>query len=206
MRQPMTKEERRAHMIRVAKRLFQQYGYDHVTIADVIKESNIARGTFYLHFTSLEELLTCLFDEVVANAWQQIAPILEEVEDLEACTIETVHAVFRMFNHDDDSMISVFFSGGGEAYLKKREEALYEKLGGLLVQAIERRHEKLYGQAVEVDMPKVEWTVAMLISLVTNMTHYAARYVDSAEKDAFENSLIRFVVAGCKEHLAPLLK
>ncbi len=169
MRQPMTKEQRRAHILRVAKTLFQERGYDHITIADVIKESNVARGTFYLHFL-LEDLLSCLFDEVVSETWKRIAPILEEVEDVEACTIEVVHAVFRMFDNDDESMISVFFSGGGEAFLRKREEALYSKLGGLLVQALERRRTKLYGQARPLDLPKVEWTVAMLISLVANMT------------------------------------
>jgi AcrR family transcriptional regulator len=202
----MTKDERRTHIMRVAKRLFQQYGYDNVNIADVIRESNVARGTFYLHFSSLEDLLSRLFDQVVDKAWERIAPILEEVEDVEACTVETVHAVFRMFDEDDESMVSVFFSGGGEAFLRKREEAMYKKLGGLLVQALERRHEKLYGQATSVDIPKVEWTVAMLISMVANMTHYAVRYVDPADRDAFEASLVRFVVAGVKEHLAPLLK
>jgi AcrR family transcriptional regulator len=206
MRQPMTKDERRTHIMRVAKRLFQQHGYDHVNIADVIRESNVARGTFYLHFSSLEDLLARLFDQVVDKAWERIAPILEEVEDVEACTVETVHAVFRMFDEDDESMVSVFFSGGGEAFLRKREEAMYKKLGGLLVQALERRHEKLYGKARPLDVPKVEWTVAMLISMVANMTHYAVRYVDPADRDAFEASLVQFVVAGVKEHLAPLLR
>jgi AcrR family transcriptional regulator len=206
MRQPMTKEQRRAHILRVAKALFQERGYDHITIADVIKESNVARGTFYLHFSSLEDLLSCLFDEVVSETWKRIAPILEEVEDVEACTIEVVHAVFRMFDNDDESMISVFFSGGGEAFLRKREEALYSKLGGLLVQALERRRTKLYGQARPLDLPKVEWTVAMLISLVANMTHYAANHIAAEDRKAFEDSLIRFVVAGAKEHLGPLLR
>ncbi len=202
----MTKEQRRAHILRTAKALFQEEGYDHVTIADVIKRSNIARGTFYLHFSSLEDLLSTLFDEVVSETWRRIAPILEEVDDVEACTVEVVHAVFRMFDNDDESMISVFFSGGGERFLRKREEAMYKQLGGLLVQALERRHEKLYGHAKPCDLPRVGWTVAMLISLVANMTHYAAHYIQPEERSLFEASLVRFVVAGVKEHLAPLLR
>lgn len=206
MRQHMTKIERHDHILRTAKNLFQQYGYDHVTIADVIKASNIARGTFYLHFDSLEMLLTDLFEEVVNQTWARIAPFLEEIEDVEACTIEIVHAVFRMFDDDDESMIGVFFSGGGAEFMRKREEALYDKLGGLVVTALDRRHQKLYGHAdAGVSLPKTEWTVAMLVSVVANMSHYFATRVSPEDKQAFEQSLVQFVVAGLLEHLTPLM-
>lgn len=203
----MSKDERHTHILRTAKKLFQQYGYDHVTIADVIKASNIARGTFYLHFESLEMLLTALFEEVVQETWTRIAPILEEVEYVEACTIETVHAVFRMFDNDDEPMIGVFFSGGGAEFMRKREEALYDKLGGLVVKALERRHERLYGHTdAELDVPKLEWTVAMLISVVANMSHYAHTRVTPEENAQFEQSLVRFVVAGSSEHMSPFIR
>lgn len=195
MRQPMSKDERHKHILNTAKQLFQERGYDDVTIADVIAASNIARGTFYLHFASLEALLSALFDDVVDETWRRIAPILEDVSiPFQICTVEVVRAVFRMFD-DDPAMAGVFYSGGGRAFTAKKQQAMYGRLGALLVDALERRH----GQQI----PKVQWTVAMLISLVGDMSFYAVENVPIRERDAFEAHLTDFVIAGLERHLAP---
>ncbi|MBX6352757.1 MAG: TetR/AcrR family transcriptional regulator [Thermoflavifilum sp.] len=191
----MSKEERHRHILETAKRLFQERGYDKVTIADVIHASNIARGTFYLHFSSLEELLMALFEQTVEQTWKRIAPILEDLSiPFRQCTIEVVRAVFRM--HDEDpSMARVFFMGGGETFVRHRDEAMYHRLGGLLVEALRRRH--------NVDIPHLDWTAAMLIALVADMSLYAQLYVPVHERKAFEQGVIDFVLAGLRTHLAP---
>ncbi len=193
----MSKDERHAHIISTAKSLFGQYGYDHVTIADVINASNIARGTFYLHFNSLESLLTALFDQVVDETWRRIAPILNDLSiPFQTCTIEVVRAVFRMF-YDDPSMAMVFHSGGGRAFVERKQEAMFNKLGALLQDALKRRH--------GTNLDHIEWTVAMLITLVGNMPGYATLYVKASEKAAFEEKLIDFVLAGLRDHLSPII-
>jgi AcrR family transcriptional regulator len=194
----MSKDERHAHILRTAKSLFQERGYDHVTIADVIAESNIARGTFYLHFDSLESLLTALFEQVVDETWRRIAPILNDLSiPFTNCTVEVIRAVFRMFD-DDPSMGMVFHSGGGQAFVERKQEAMYDKLGGLLVDALIRRH----GAEIE----HLEWTVAMLITLVGSMSSYATLYVLASDKPAYEEKLIEFVLAGLREHLSPFFE
>ncbi len=193
----MSKEERHAHILRTAQSLFQERGYDSVTIADVIQASNIARGTFYLHFDSLESLLSALFDQVVDETWKRIAPILNDMSiPFHTCTIEVIQAVFRMFDNDP-SMGVVFHSGGGQAFVEQKQDAMFNKLGGLLVDALERRHGK--------NLHHVEWTVAMLITLVGNMSTYATMYIQSTDKPAFEEKLISFVLAGLRQHLSPIV-
>lgn len=56
-RQRMAPEERRAHILDVAQKLFFSKGWDAVTIADVLSEAAISRGGFYHHFTAKEDLL-----------------------------------------------------------------------------------------------------------------------------------------------------
>lgn len=204
MRMPMSKRERHAHILRVAKQLFVERGYDDVTIADVIKASDIARGTFYLHFDSLESLLTALFEEVVQETWQRIAPILESVEGIEACTVETVHTVFRMFDNTEDSLVEVFFSGGGAEFMRRKEEALYEHLGSLVEEAVAKRHHLLHdGQIPEAER-NLKWTVVMLVSLVANMSHYAAHQVRPETREEFEQHLVDFVLAGMMSQMQAL--
>ncbi|WP_054969604.1 TetR/AcrR family transcriptional regulator [Alicyclobacillus ferrooxydans] len=201
MRVPMTKAQRHVHILRAAKQLFVERGYDDVTIADVIKASDIARGTFYLHFDSLESLLTALFDEVVFKTWKRIAPILEQVADIETCTIETVRAVFRMFDNTEDSLIDVFSSGGGQEFMKRKEDALYNQLGGLVEQALIKRHHLLHqGQVPEAER-NLKWTVVMVVSLVANMSYYSANHISEADRSAFEQHLVSFVLAGMMNHM-----
>ncbi|MFX4301733.1 TetR/AcrR family transcriptional regulator [Alicyclobacillus tolerans] len=195
MRQSMTKEQRHQHILNTAKWLFQEYGYDDITIADVIKESNIARGTFYLHFNSLEDLLTALFDEMVEQTWSRISPILDNLENsFEEATEATVRTVLRMFDHDK-AMASVYYSGGGRAFMERKQEAMYGSLGDKLLEALNRRHEGRFQSKED------RWTILMLISLVGDMAYYAAMHIEESDKTTFENRIIRFVMAGLQAHL-----
>ena len=47
----------RGRIINAAKRLFAEKGFDRTTVDDIVRAAGIAKGTFYLHFSSKEELI-----------------------------------------------------------------------------------------------------------------------------------------------------
>lgn len=195
MRESMTKDERHQHILRTASEVFVNRGYDQVSIADIIKASNIARGTFYLHFSSLEDVLIALFEETVTMTWERIDPILSDLTiSFEACTMAVIHAVFHLYQQEP-SLGAVFFSGGGSAFMKRKLEMMYDELGNRLVAALEHRH--------HTRIPNAKWTVIMLITVIGDMAYYAAHHVDPVERDALESHAISFVLAGMREHLKP---
>jgi AcrR family transcriptional regulator len=49
--------ERKNEILDAAENLFVAKGYEHTTINDILKATNIARGTFYYHFKSKEQVL-----------------------------------------------------------------------------------------------------------------------------------------------------
>lgn len=51
------KESTRALLHDVAMRLFERDGYDEVNVDDIVRESGVARGTFYFHYDSKEDIL-----------------------------------------------------------------------------------------------------------------------------------------------------
>ena len=54
--------------------LFSKRGLEKTTVADIVKKSEIARGTFYNYFTDTQSLFDCLIDELnqkVKSAIQQ---------------------------------------------------------------------------------------------------------------------------------------
>jgi AcrR family transcriptional regulator len=56
-RRTAQKEATRAHLFDVAMRLFEKQGYDAVNIDDIVQASGVARGTFYFHFATKEDVL-----------------------------------------------------------------------------------------------------------------------------------------------------
>lgn len=197
----MTRGERHRHILRTAKSLFQERGYDNVTIADVISASNVARGTFYLHFRSLDQLLTDLFEQVVDETWQRIAPlIVDEGIPFRECTLMVIKSAFAIFA-DDDNLGVVFGTGGGHEFRRKRQQALYDKLGGLVVQASEARYKE--------PIPNLEWTVAILISMVGEMSYYASTHPslkdDEAKQALFFTHIVDFSIGGLEHQLKPYI-
>ena len=64
-------EERRKELIEVASKLFEKYGYEKVSVRDILAEVNGAPGMFYYYFKSKEDIfLACMetyFDEKLKN-------------------------------------------------------------------------------------------------------------------------------------------
>jgi AcrR family transcriptional regulator len=63
----------RAELIRAARRLYAARTFDSVTVDDLVNAAGVAKGTFYVHFDSLEDLRGVLADELARefdDLWQ----------------------------------------------------------------------------------------------------------------------------------------
>lgn len=61
------REIRRAQILEAAARVFARKGYEPGSIADILSEAGIARGTFYLHFQSKKEVFDELLDALLVE-------------------------------------------------------------------------------------------------------------------------------------------
>jgi AcrR family transcriptional regulator len=61
-------ETRRAELLAAATRLFEERGFDAVTVADVTEAAGVAKGTFYLYYDSKEDLLESLRHDLTDSA------------------------------------------------------------------------------------------------------------------------------------------
>lgn len=62
-----TEIERRNKLIKIAEELFLVNGYENTTINDIVERLNLAKGTFYYHFRSKEELLVAVSDKLLSE-------------------------------------------------------------------------------------------------------------------------------------------
>lgn len=69
--------ERKQEILDTAERLFIEYGYDETSVEMIIKEVGIAKGTFYHHFNSKDELLDLFVDQLIIDVTAKIKEITE---------------------------------------------------------------------------------------------------------------------------------
>lgn len=59
--------QRSAEILACASRLFHERGIGSVTIDDIVRAANVAKGTFYLYFRSKSDLLAKLADALIVS-------------------------------------------------------------------------------------------------------------------------------------------
>lgn len=70
-------DQRRNQIISAAYNLFLSEGYENTTIARIIEEVEIAKGTFYHYFSSKEALLTALTEAMFVPVLADLARVVE---------------------------------------------------------------------------------------------------------------------------------
>lgn len=59
------REQRRVEILQAAKEVFAERGFHAASINEVIKRAGIARGTFYLYFTSKDAVFESILDQAI---------------------------------------------------------------------------------------------------------------------------------------------
>jgi AcrR family transcriptional regulator len=72
-RRVLQKEATREHLFTQAMRLFEARGYEAVAVEDIVREAEVARGTFYFHFPKKDDVLLELIARSDAHILSRMA-------------------------------------------------------------------------------------------------------------------------------------
>ena len=86
-------EQRRADLISAAAKMFGCKGFEKTTVDDIVKASNVAKGTFYNYFSSKEQILEAIIEQL-SNQSVHLAKSIVDDQNLSA--IEKLKTVFFM--------------------------------------------------------------------------------------------------------------
>lgn len=100
-----SKAANRKAILEAARGVFARIGYDATTVRDIIRETELAAGTFYNYFKSKEEVFEAISDDSV----RRFRPLLEKVRE-EAATFEdyirgAYRAYFQFLSNENDEAI-----------------------------------------------------------------------------------------------------
>jgi len=71
----VSRADRRGQIVEAALTVFADKGYHPAGVADIIQQTGIARGTFYLYFTGKRAVFDAVVDEIFQRILEQLHPV-----------------------------------------------------------------------------------------------------------------------------------
>lgn len=71
-------KDKRTQLIEAAMRLFANKGFHSTSIQEIVTESGMSKGAFYLHFSSKDELILAIFRFYYGRLWEKVTAVSEE--------------------------------------------------------------------------------------------------------------------------------
>lgn len=99
------KEANRKAILEAARTVFARIGYDAANIRDIIRETDLASGTFYNYFKSKEEVFEAIANDSVLRFRPLLQKVRDEAEDLESYLHAAYGAYFNFLAEENDPAI-----------------------------------------------------------------------------------------------------
>lgn len=130
-------DKRRSEILSVAMKLFGSKGYNKTTINDILKEVQIAKGTFYYYFKSKEEVLDAIIESISDRAVAQVK-VSYERQDLtpEEKIVEAVLAL-NVKSPENEEMLEELHEAENALMHQKSLNQLVTKVSPVLASIME---------------------------------------------------------------------
>ncbi|MDC0719588.1 TetR/AcrR family transcriptional regulator [Nannocystis bainbridge] len=132
------REQRRGLILAAATQVFKEKGYHATSVGDIIDGARIARGTFYLYFTSKREIFAALsagFLAVIRGSVRKISLDPNEGEPLAQMRANFRRVIHTVLQHEDLATI-VLRDDALDAEARAQLDLFYEQVIGLIGQAV----------------------------------------------------------------------
>ena len=90
--QSLTPEERRASLLQAARKVFAKHGYHGASVSLIVRETGVARGTFYNHFTSKRVIFAAVIDDLM----EEVASVIEIIDITRPIPIQALQNIRRV--------------------------------------------------------------------------------------------------------------
>jgi AcrR family transcriptional regulator len=81
-------EDRRRHILACAKRVFEQKGYEPVSMQDIVNEAKISRGNLYQYFSSTEEIFREILNSNATDSHKYISSLARKHDSIWEALLE----------------------------------------------------------------------------------------------------------------------
>ncbi len=133
------RQQRRREILDAAKEVFAERGYHSASISDIIGAAKIARGTFYLYFTSKHHVFDSILEEALQELRSRIARIdVSEGAPPPQVQLRTNLVRVMAFTLGDPHFSRLLLRARGQdKEVTERVDAFYAHVGDLIAASLE---------------------------------------------------------------------
>lgn len=128
--------ERKREILAIAQKLFLQKGYDKCSVNDILKEIGIAKGTFYYYFSSKEEVLDAIIEQLVIKVCLRVERIVEQPFESSLEKLLAVAMAMRVKNQLEEGLLDELHRPDNALMHQKSLVALEEAMLPYFVEVI----------------------------------------------------------------------
>jgi AcrR family transcriptional regulator len=164
LKHPKT-QARRAELLKIARQIFAEKGFEAATISEIVSRAGIAQGTFYLYFPSKISVVITLAEEMQVSIEQSLRASYAESVNLDAMIERSVASAFHVMSQSRD-ILALIHSGIRWPEFEEARSRIFPPYHALLAEIIRR------GQELGTVNPTInpEATAVFIVGLV----YYAA--------------------------------
>ena len=104
---------RKDQILRAARKVFREKGYESTTVSDIVNEAGVAQGTFYLYFPSKKHVIVALAQQPMDEMARKLTAGYSVAESLEERLRMLVRVAFQVGRENPD--LCRLLHMGGEA-------------------------------------------------------------------------------------------
>jgi len=141
------KEQRRSNILRAAKDVFIEHGYEKTTMKDIMDSANVSRGGLYQYFSNKEVVYETILEEALAESLEKTLDLLRG--DIPSFWELLLASIFGPGGQPNDNMdplapsnIEFFMTGRGDERRRKYGKIRYYNAIKLYAEILEQGQKK----------------------------------------------------------------
>lgn len=128
---------RRAELLKVAREVLAEKGFEATTISEIVSRAGVAQGTFYLYFPSKISLVVTLAQDMQASIEDALRTSYAEAKSLGEMIDRSVESAFRIMGQYRD-ILALVHSGIRWIEAEEAHEHIFSPYHSLIAETIRR--------------------------------------------------------------------
>ena len=113
---------RRRQLLRSARKVFREKGYNGATISDIVREAGVAQGTFYLYYPSKTAVAVSLIEGLMERIAAAVESAMKSETSFEKKLGSMIGASFQVARQNAD-LFALAFIGADETHPEMHSES-----------------------------------------------------------------------------------
>ena len=136
------KIDRREELLRIAREIFAEKGFEATTVSEIVARAGVAQGTFYWYFPSKKSLMLTLAKEMHQQIKHALLNSYTRSADLHAMIENSVAEVFRIMEQYRDVLTTIRSTTTNWLEYGTERERVFSSYYSLIAKMIDQEQEK----------------------------------------------------------------